>query len=160
MPLLSLPYTTFDEVRARGLEVVVYCSACRRKAAIDLDDPRLAGKSFAAGVRFTCSAVVQRWTADLPVICGSAASLHVRPPPARRLKPSQAILHCAISCPRCRPSWTIDEARRDDPVWKPMFERPRRHGFRCPACHAGLHLRWHGWDGEPFTDGYRRSAGG
>jgi hypothetical protein len=48
---LSLLFSTFDEVRALGLEVVLCCPRCRRSVTIDLDDERLRGKSFAAGSR-------------------------------------------------------------------------------------------------------------
>ena len=51
MSSLSLPFTTFDQVRELDLEVQLYCSRCRREVTSDLDDERLCGKSLAAGVR-------------------------------------------------------------------------------------------------------------
>lgn len=155
--LLALPYTTFDQVRELRLEVQLYCSSCRREARIDLDDERLRGKSFAAGVRFTCSNVVKRWDAVPPRVCGSTASVSVRPPKERRILPSQSILHCHIGCPSCVPGWGIHDVRPDDPVWKPLFDR-KPAVFACPTCGSRLSTSWSGNLGIPFTDGYRRGA--
>jgi hypothetical protein len=124
---------------------------------IDLDDERLRDKSFAAGVRFTCSNVVKRWDAVPAHVCGGTASVTVRPPKERRILPTQSILHCFIGCPRCVPGWGILDVRPDDPLWKPLFDQ--KVSFGCPTCGARLGTYWSGHDGIPFTDGYDRWKG-
>lgn len=76
--LLDIAFTTFDQVRELGLEVRLYCSTCRREVMIDLDDERLRGKSFSAGVCFTCSNVVKLWDAAPARVCGGNAQLWYR----------------------------------------------------------------------------------
>lgn len=58
--LFPLPFATFDQVRDLGHEASLFCSGCHRKMLIDLNEPRLAGKTFAGRVRFICSNVIQR----------------------------------------------------------------------------------------------------
>jgi len=153
--LLPIPFTTFDQVRQLGLEAQLYCSSCRRQVTIDLDDPRLKGKTFCASVRFTCSNVVKPWDALPARVCGGTASVSVRPPKEMRILPGQAILHCHMGCPRCVPAWGIHDVRPDDPLWKPLFDR-KPAAFSCPTCGARLVTSWSGCNGIPYTDGHHR----
>jgi hypothetical protein len=52
--LHPLPFTTFGEIAALGLEAEVHCSSCYRQTKVDLADRRLHDRVFAAAP-FRCS---------------------------------------------------------------------------------------------------------
>ena len=60
--LYPLPFTTFGEIAALGLEAEVHCSSCYRQTKVDLADGRLSDRVFAAAR----SAAVASATAALP----------------------------------------------------------------------------------------------
>lgn len=147
--LFPLPFSTFDQVRDLGHSASLYCTGCHRKVPIDLNDPRLAGKTFAVRVRFTYSNVIQRWTASPPRVCGTVACLTIYPPPDRVVRPADhGIMYCGMGCPGCSPGWGIDQARKDDPLWAPLNDK-RFTAYRCPTCGARLNMYWHGWETRP-----------
>lgn len=147
MPL-PLPFTTFDQVRELGYSARLYCRGCHRDVLVDLDDPRLAGKTF-AGARFICSNVIHRWTASPARICGTLACVTIYPPADKVVRPSDhGVMYCSLGCPRCMPGWGINQARPDDPLWRPLSRKPFGR-YRCPTCRAMLGVSWHGWDTRP-----------
>ena len=147
--LFALPFTTYDQVRELGYSVGLYCQRCYRRVRIDLDDPRLRARSFAGGVRFVCANARRRWTASPPEPCGTLAQVTIYPPADRCVSPGDhGVLYCSIACGACQPSWMIDQARRDDPIWAPLNDK-RFKGYRCPTCRRALWPGWHGHDTRP-----------
>lgn len=72
--LRALPFTTFGEIAALGLEVHVSCSGCQALRRIDPTAAIVRERCF-AGARFRCSHT--RWD-DVP--CGTPGLVKVRPP--------------------------------------------------------------------------------
>jgi len=157
--LRAFPFRTFDEIAALGLEVEVYYPGCYRYVGpIDLMDERLRGRPF-TGARFVCSQTRRIYDASPPTVCGCRGHIVVRPPACDLIKPGQSIPWCSISCPRCVPPWEVSQAAAHLPPWKSIWTQP---GVRvaCPACRSPLATSWHGGEGIPCTDGYRRGHKG
>jgi DNA-directed RNA polymerase subunit RPC12/RpoP len=157
--MLTLPYTTFDEIAATGLEVEIYCPRCHHEVMVDLASPQLRRKHF-VDVRFRCHRMVQRWTAEPAKRCESLGTLTIKPPADKMNGPGHSILHAYIGCGNCVPAWSIAQARRDDrsaveAIWDQ--ESPRNR-LGCPRCHHKLVTSWSGNDGIPFTDGWKRRS--
>jgi len=156
---VALPFTTFDEIAALGLEVEINCPACRHRAKADPRSDRLRGKRF-VDVRFRCRQMVQRWTAHPAACCDTLGHLCILPAPGKVILPRQAILYAHVACGSCVPHWAILQAPRQDPVWKPVWDRManKRNRLACPGCNDPLITSWQGQDGIPYTDGWRRRA--
>ena len=157
--LRAFPFRTFDEIAELGLEVSVYCPSCYRdRGPIDLTDERLRGRLF-AGTRFVCSAMRSYGSAVAPRACGSLGHIIIRPPARDRVRAGQSIPWCSISCPRCVPTWEVNQAAKHLPPWDKIWTE-RGVQLACPACRSALTTSWQGGDGIPFTDGYRTSNEG
>jgi hypothetical protein len=150
--LLELPIVTFADLAALGLEVKVYCRSCHRSTRFDPVDPRLRDRRF-VGARFRCTTVRRLWNASPPQPCGGTGHVHIAPAADRLIRPGQSVLHAEIHCPRCVPTWQIDQAPRHEAPWQEMFDRGAR--IRCPACRWSLTTIWHGHSGMPFTDSFQ-----
>lgn len=136
--LFELPFSTFDEARARDLIARVYCSSCRRDVEIDIGDERLRGKSFCCGVRFRCTNLVKHGTASPGHVCNRLASIAIWPRVPIDLR--AAIPHVYISC--CSPGWSLNMVRGDDPDWHSILTHRSFAGLRCPACRSKAAMRW------------------
>jgi hypothetical protein len=155
--LHALPFTTFDELAALGLEVEIRCPSCYRVTKIDPADERLRDRPFTV-TRFRCAGMRDYGFAHPRRPCEGLGHVHIRPPDATRIRPGQAIPWCSIACPRCVPYWEIDQAPRDQPPWQAIWAQPGAR-LACPTCRSVLTTVWHGGDGIPFTDGYHRGEG-
>ena len=71
--LHALPFTTFGEAAALGLEAHVYCPSCYTTRQVDPAADHLRDRCFAT-TRFRCTNV--RWTGKT---CGSPGSVTIRP---------------------------------------------------------------------------------
>jgi hypothetical protein len=74
--LRPLPFRTFGEIAALGLELTVHCSSCSREAKLDPTDERLRHRCF-AGARLRCTAMIQRYTRPSST-CGQPGYLYIR----------------------------------------------------------------------------------
>lgn len=156
--MLALPYTTFDEVAALGLQVEIYCRQCHHQVKADPASPQLRGKRF-VDVRYRCHRMVQRWTAEPSKRCGALGTLTIKPAADKAIRPGQSILHAYVGCGNCVPAWSIAQARRDDPLWKPIWDQESpRNRLGCPRCQNKLVTSWSGHDGIPYTDGWKRRS--
>lgn len=155
--MLPLPFTTFEEIAALGLEVEVSCPSCHHIASADPASQQLRARRF-VDVRFRCQQLIQPYTAHPARRCNTLGHLAIRPPADKAIQPGQAVPHAIVSCGSCVPHWEIAQAPRHDPVWKPLWDKIKdaRTRIRCPGCGAGLITSWHGGEGIPFTQNYGR----
>jgi hypothetical protein len=67
-----VPFSTFGEIPALGLEVHVWCSRCKSSRRMDISGQAMRARSF-AGARFRCERVM--WDGQ---VCGGfgAPSIH------------------------------------------------------------------------------------
>ena len=93
--LHALPFTTFGEAAALGLEADVYCPSCFRTCRLDPAADRLSNRSFAR-THFRCTNV--RWTGDT---CGGPGSMTFRP--TELLPVGGDITVALMFCERCLP---------------------------------------------------------
>lgn len=141
--LFALPFSTFDDVRARGLEVAVRCSRCWHNVTLDLADARLSTRSFCGGIRFRCTNVLKPWSEGPGKVCNAVGSLVVRPPKEESARLMGSGRHGYIVCPTCEPGWHIHVLARDEAPWREIFDHPRFTGLRCPTCRAKLKVAVH-----------------
>lgn len=141
--LFALPFSTFDDVRARGLEAAVHCSRCWHKVTLDLADTRLSARSFCGGVRFRCTNFLKPWTERAGEVCNAVGSVVVHPSKAESARLIGSGRHGYIVCPACTPGWRIHVLARDEAPWREIFDDPRFTGLRCPACRSKLKVDVH-----------------
>ena len=154
--LFELPFSTFDQARARDLVARLYCSSCRRTVEINIEDERLRGKSFCSGVRFRCANIVKRWSASPGHVCNQHASITLRPRVPLDLR--AGIPHIYIACPSCRPGWHLHQIRGDDPEWHPILTRRGFSGLRCPTCRGKASVHWANMTGRDCMDTLRAAG--
>jgi phage FluMu protein Com len=155
--LRAFPFRTFDEIAELGLEVHVYCPRCYRYVGpIDLSDERLRGRPFTSA-RFVCGQTHRIYDASPLRVCGCLGQIIVRVRPADVIPPGKSVPWCEVSCPRCVPYWSVSQAAKHLPPWNRIWTQPDVR-VACPACRSTLTTVWHGGDGVPFTDSYRREA--
>jgi hypothetical protein len=106
---VPLPFTTFGDIAALGLEARAWCSSCKSWGCIDTSDPRWSGRRF-AGTRLRCQ---KRRYDGAP--CGGLGHLSIAP--VERINPASAIECVHLTCGRCVPSWEILDVRLDLPPW-------------------------------------------
>lgn len=154
--LRHFPFRTFAEINELGLEVEIGCMHCRRPPTepIDLTNPHLRLRTI-FGTRFVCINEIKLWDASPPRIYSGLGRIIIRPPSRDFVSPGRPIPWCSINCPRCVPQWEVAQAAKHLPPWDKIWTAP---GVRlaCPACRAMLTTVWHGGDGIPFTEEYRR----
>lgn len=151
--LFDLPYSTFDQARARDLAAQLYCPGCHRNVDIDINDERLSGKSFCSGVRFRCTNFLKLWTASPGHVCNQLASISLRP--RVRIDPNDTVPYVYIYC--CRPGWRLDQVRGDDPEWHYILTYPR-FGLRCPTCRKKAQHQWVHMTGKHCMDELRAAG--
>jgi hypothetical protein len=124
--LHALPFSTFGEIAALGLEVHVWCMRCKSTRRVDIT-PAMHARHF-AGARFRCERVM--WDGQ---VCGSFGARSIRRP--ERL-PTGTV--CAdLCCGQCVPPWEIlDVDHRSAPWALPTGDR-----FRCPSCGSRFEMR-------------------
>jgi hypothetical protein len=137
---VPLPFRTFAELLAKGLEVHVYCAGCRgfRRAEIK---PEHLDRCF-AGARFRCP-------------CGAPGHPSFRPP-GELITPGSAIEHVDLYCGRCVPPWEIRDVRLEMPPWS-TAPLGRGERYRCPSRGRLVAMLAQGQPGIPFTERYRES---
>ena len=135
--LRALPFSTFGEIAALGLEVDVYCARCRAFRRLDLCNERLCHRCF-AGAPFRC------WR------CGGPGFPKVRP--AELMPVGGAVTLAYLFCRRC--AWEIDQAQLDRPPWS-VSDLKSGDRFRCPGCSG--RVDWH-IHGPTWRPGYREHA--
>lgn len=141
--MLALPFTTFDEIAALGLQVEIECRRCHHRAMADPASPRLRGTRF-VDVRFRCEQLIQPWTAEPARRCHSLGHLNIKAPADKKIR-GQGIMRAYITCGNCVPGWSIEQAPLDDPLWKPIWDRATRSNcLVCPGCGRKLITVWTG----------------
>jgi hypothetical protein len=138
--LHALPFTTFGEAAALGLEAHVYCPTCYRTRQLDSTADYLRDRCF-AGTRFRCIKV--RWTGET---CGGPGSVTIRP--AELLPVGGNVTLAFLSCERCLPPWYINYIPIDRPPWATVDWRAGDR-FRCPGCRGAVGWPW--WGAAPAT---------
>jgi hypothetical protein len=98
--LHRLPFTTFDEIAALGLEAEVHCSSCYRQTKVDPTDRRLSERVFAAAP-FRCSGMRDRGFAVPLQPCRASGFVYIKP--AVRLPVAGEVTLIFLSCSRCVP---------------------------------------------------------
>ena len=152
--LFELPFSTFDDARARDLVARLHCSGCRRDVEIDIEDERLRGKSFCSGVRFRCTNFRKLWAASPGHVCNELASIKLGP--RTPIDRSTGVPWVYIYC--CRPGWELDEIRGDDPEWHPILTDRRFKGFRCPTCRSRASHHWVHMTGKQCMEALRAAG--
>jgi hypothetical protein len=137
--LRPLPFRTFGEIAALGLELTVHCSSCSREAKLDPTDERLRHRCF-AGARLRCTAMIQRYTRPSST-CGQPGYLYIRP--RELLAISGSVSLALLFCRRCVPYWQIDHVQLDKLPWSATRLGPDDR-FRCPACRGPVDWQIHG----------------
>jgi hypothetical protein len=151
--LHALPFRTFGEIAALGLELKVHCSSCSREVELDPTDERLRHRCF-AGARLRCTAIIQRYTAHPPHTCGQPGNVYIRP--RERLQVGGSVALAFLFCRRCAPyGWQIDHVQLDQPPWAATRLGPDDR-FRCPACRGRVDWQIHGPAWRPT---YANAAG-
>ena len=150
MSTRRLPFETFSEIAALGLEVHVWCTSCHAHRIVPLS-PAHAERRF-AGARFRCTRQVQLYSAVSPHDCNGLGRLSIEP--AQRINPASSVHRVHLWCMNCRPAWQIVDVRLDQPPWS---EVPLGRGdqFQCPACGRAVGMDHQGGPGIPYTEGYR-----
>jgi hypothetical protein len=133
--LHALPFTTFGEAAALGLEAHIYCPGCFRARQVDPAADRLRDRCF-AGTRFRCTNV--RWTGET---CGGSGSATIRPD--ELLPVGGNVTLAFLSCERCLPPWYINYIPIDRPPWATVDWRAGDR-FRCPGCRGAVAWHIHG----------------
>lgn len=130
--LHELPFHTFGELPALGLEARVYCPCCFRWHRVNSADISLRDRRFALA-RFRCMN-----TRRSGETCGAFGVVHIQP--AERLPLGGAIRLAFLWCKRCVPSWEISHLPIDRAPWN-VADATANHRFRCPGC--GSRIEWH-----------------
>jgi hypothetical protein len=76
--LHRLPFTTFGEIAALGLEIEVHCSSCYRQTKVDPADRRLNDRVF-AGAPFRCRGMRDRGFAVPLQPCRAPGFVYIKP---------------------------------------------------------------------------------
>jgi hypothetical protein len=149
--LRALPFITFGEAAALGLEAHVYCPSCYTTRQVDPAADRLRGRCF-AGTRFRCTNV--RGTGET---CGGPGSVTIRP--ADLLPVGGDVRLAFLLCERCRPPWYINHIPIDRPPWTVVDWRVGDR-FRCPSCRGAVGWHIHGPTWRPFPNDRKRGING
>ena len=97
--LHALPFKTFGEIAALGLEIEVHCSSCYRQTKVDLADRRLNDRVFAAAP-FRCSGMRDRGFAVPLQPCRAPGFVYIKP---------AVLLHADLPVlPPMRAPWFIE----------------------------------------------------
>jgi hypothetical protein len=149
---VELPFATFADIEALGLEARIWCSGCHsvRRASFGADHRH---RQF-AGARLICKRRVPAQFGGGSVTCNSLGHLMIRP--VETVDPSTAAETVTLVCPRCVPPWEIGPIRRSDfaRLAPGVFDTAGAY-FVCPACDSRLETHWSGGSGVPFTSNYR-----
>jgi hypothetical protein len=149
--LYALPFATFGEAAALGLEAHVYCPRCYTKRQVDPTADRLRGRCFARA-RFRCISV--RWTGEM---CGGQGSVAIRP---TELLPVGSDVQLAfLWCDRCLPPWAINHIPIERPPWS-VVEWRASDRFRWPRCRGAVGWHIHGPTWRPFPNDRKRGIDG
>ena len=149
---IALPFRTFAEIEAHGLELQVWCSGCHTIRRLELE-PAYRNRVF-AGARLICKRLVAAQFGSVGrVTCNSIGHLQIRLPQA--IDPSLAIECATLACPKCVPPWEVGPIPRDWPTWAEALATSGAY-FVCPACHTRLNTFWSGGAGVPFSERFRR----
>jgi hypothetical protein len=147
--LRALPFTTFGEAAALGLEAHVCCPTCYTTRQVDPTADRLRDLCFAR-TRFRCTNV--RWTGET---CGGPGSVTIRP--VELLPVGGDVRLAFLFCDRCLPPWYINHIPIDWPPWSTAHWRAGDR-FRCPGCQAAVSWQVHGPTWRPFPRTGRKMA--
>ena len=150
--LHPLPFTTFGEIAALGLEAEVQCSSCYRQTKVDPADRRLNDRVFAAAP-FRCSGMRDRGFAVPLQPCRAPGFVYVKP--TVLLPVGGEVTLIFLSCPRCVPPWFIEHIPADRPPFLRVGWGPDDR-YRCPACRGRIDWRFHGPAWRPT---YSRALG-
>jgi hypothetical protein len=128
--LHPLPFTTFEEIAALGLELHVHCPSCHATRRLTIECQPWRDRRFATA-RFRCRAV--SWRRE---ICDSPGAVQVRP--AKLLPIGGAVTLAFLFRRRC--TWSIDRVQLDQPPWS-TARMASGDRYCCPAC--GGRVNWH-----------------
>jgi hypothetical protein len=132
--LVPLPFATFGELLAFGLEVRAYCLKCHTRRRVDIGLRRLR-KPF-VGARFRCT-------------CGSSGHPSITPPGGDAVV-DDVIEYFDFYCGRCVPPWEIRNVRFDRPPWSTCTLQQGER-FACPGCGQPITIMSRNLRGTPFT---------
>jgi hypothetical protein len=128
--LYPLPFTTFGEIAALGLEAEVHCSSCYRQTKVA--DRRLTDRVFAAAP-LRCSGMRDHGFAVPLQPCRAPGFLYIKS--AVRLPVGGEVTLIFLSCSRCVPPWFIEHMPADRPPWLRAGWGPDDR-YHCPhSCH-------------------------
>lgn len=130
--LKPMPFATFGELPALGLQLKIWCSGCKSLRPLEIGD-RLAPHRFGR-VRFTCSA--QRYDG---AVCGGLGHPHVEP--AIPVNRSEAFV--SLSCGRCHPAWRANGVQLERLPWSGAPIDAGTERYRCPACGGKVQATFH-----------------
>jgi len=141
--LVPLPFATFGELLAFGLEVHAWCAGCKAGRRVAIGVRRL--RQPFAGARLRCR-------------CGGYGHPSIRPPQAI-IPTDDATEYVDLYCGRCVPPWEIRYVRFDLPPWSACM-LARDEQFGCPGCGEPVTMMAHNRPGTPFTSHYREKGEG
>jgi hypothetical protein len=139
--LHSLPFKTFGEIAALGLQAKIYCPGCHEHRPIDPAAEHLRDRCFAT-TRFRCTKT--RYTGD---ICGCHGSVEIEPTVLLPVGGEDPLAF--LSCGTCLPPWEINYVPIDRPQWS-VVKRERDDRFKCPGCQRAVAWRIHGPTWRPI----------
>jgi hypothetical protein len=113
---VPLPFRTFGEILAHGLEVEVWCTRCKSWGRADLAGRH--GQRF-AGARFRCK-------------CGGFGCPSISPAAPVPFAPGDMITD--LYCSGCVPPWEMRDMRLDRPPWSTVS------AFLCPGCRRRVQM--------------------
>jgi hypothetical protein len=145
--LHALPFATFGEAAALGLEADVYCPICFRTCRLDPAKDRLRNRCFAR-TRFRCTNV--RWTGHT---CAGPGSVTFRL--TELLPVGGAVTVAILFCEHCLPPWYVRHIPIDSPPWNAADWR-RGDRFRCPGCRRAVGWNIHGPAWRPVPTDRKR----
>jgi hypothetical protein len=141
--IVPLPFATFGELLAFGLQIHAWCGSCKSMRKVDIG-PRRLRRPF-AGTRLRCR-------------CGGYGHPSIQLPASR--KPIDgASEYCDLLCSRCVPPWEIRHVRFDLLPWS-ACALASGECFGCPGCGAPVTMLTYNRRGTPFTSHFHGGVWG
>lgn len=163
-PVTDLPFRTFDDLPALGLEVRIDCR-CGRRAVFDGSQPVLVGRVI-MGAQLKCQTVLhdgEPCRGQIAPLIGKSArqgwnlndhvlALQARHPNADRQSRAagyRGMLERGeigfLYCMACVPPYAIEAVAFDELPWHRYLDAPPGHRFRCPGCRKTMAMHVHGY---------------
>lgn len=131
---VPLPFATFGELLAFGLDVHAWCTRCKAGRKVEIGVRQL--RQPFAGARLRCQ-------------CGGYGHPSIRPP-ASHIPADDTIEYVDLYCGRCVPPWEVRYMRFDLPPWSDC-RLARDEQFACPGCGQPVTMMTYNRPGTPYT---------